>query len=235
METAKQESRLKQWGKAFFTGSGWNTVSAIAAMLTVFFAWMAIKLTSEMWREERRSRRPYFALGERTISPIVNDTKPFGYRLQYDVKNVGNSPARNVHGARMSVDAALPTDTWSALIYLFQHEKKIQMNDLLHLPGVTTDSISLHVFALYGDVESGGAVGSEVIYHSGLNVSRKYIAIKLKYIDAVSGEIIEQPPLVWRWDGVREGKPELSFYYPERSEAPIRYIDKALSTSVPSP
>jgi len=129
-EMKKEVSRLERRGAAFFAWSGWSGVSAIIAMATVWIAWQSIKVTSEMWREDRKSHRPYFALGDRTITPIPNAAKPLAYKLEYDMKNVGDRPARNVRGANMSVDAALPAEAWNALIYLCRGKREIQMRDL---------------------------------------------------------------------------------------------------------
>jgi len=54
---------------------------------------------------------------------------------------------------------------------------------IMQLNGVSSDSVSLHVFAPYADIESKGSFGIEEIYRDGINVSAKYLAVKMRYTD----------------------------------------------------
>lgn len=68
----------------------WAAVSAISGLLAAVTALVTVYITTTAWREERGSRRPYFAITE---PGIKLSTEKLPLRIQINIENVGSRPA----------------------------------------------------------------------------------------------------------------------------------------------
>jgi hypothetical protein len=224
-------ARLFRWSG--WQWPGWNALAAIAAMVAALFTYLTIKQGAQIWRDERRSERPYFAISDkRTATRIMDGPNVLGHDFEFCVKNIGSRTAMSLCGVRMFVDADLSTATWSRLIQITR-KRPLKKSDLA-VDGITTESFNIHPFAIYGHIESGGTFVYDETSR-GAKVKDKYIAMMVRYSDALSGEHFEQQFMVWKLRGFRATATNYDLTYPERSEPALQYINQMLTLSMPSP